>query len=239
MLGKLTKHEFIATARWFLPALVLVLVFGAVGSLSQLLNPRFQDLSASLLTVLYVGMIVAFFTLPTIMNVWRFHKNLLTSEGYLMFTLPVSTTSIIAAKLIVATVWQVMSLVVGLAATSLIALGAQGHVTSIWSSIIGSDPLIETILCVILIAFGLFGSTLMYYVSLAIGQLSTRHRVAATISAIAAIYVVTHVVAIGLMGLAASPEQTHLWPTVVLMVLYNVGYFFVARHLLTKKLNLV
>jgi len=239
MLGKLIKYEFKATARWFLPAFALVLAFSFVGFFGQSMTSRFQDFSVPLYVLLFVGIIVAFFTLPTIMNVWRFHRNLLGSEGYLMFTLPVSTTSLIGAKLIVATVWQVLSLVVGLAGTSLLALGSNGSLTSIWGSIMGADPSVETILFTIVIAFGLFGSTLMYYVSLAVGQLSNRHRVAATIGAIIAIYCATHIVAVVLMALTASSEQSNMWPVMVLMIIYNVVYFFVTRYVLTQKLNLV
>ncbi|MCL2655264.1 MAG: hypothetical protein FWD65_06170 [Coriobacteriia bacterium] len=239
MLGKLIKHEFKATARCFLPAFLVVLIFSLAGSFGQLVAPKLQDLSATFYIALYAAIILAFFTLPTVVSVWRFRHNLLGDEGHLMFMLPVSAASLIRAKIIVATVWQVLSLIVSLLATSLLALGSGGALMSFWSSIKVAEPLSETILFMTLIAFGLFGSMLMYYVSLAIGQLSNKHRALATFGAIAVIYAVSHVAALVLSGLVSVPERPNLLPCVILMVCLNIGYFLLTRFLLTRKLNLV
>ena len=43
--------------------------------------------------------------------VYRFYKNLMTDEGYLMFTLPVSRSQLIWSKLIVSMAWGILSAV--------------------------------------------------------------------------------------------------------------------------------
>ena len=49
--------------------------------------------------------------LTLVLMVYRFYKNLMTDEGYLMFTLPVSRSQLIWSKLMVALAWGVLSAV--------------------------------------------------------------------------------------------------------------------------------
>ncbi len=46
------------------------------------------------------------------MIVLRFHKNLYSNEGYLMFTLPVKPQMLLASKTIVAFSWIIISFIV-------------------------------------------------------------------------------------------------------------------------------
>ena len=89
MLNRLLKYEIKATARKFLPlyaAIIVVSLFVNWGIRFPKLG-IISGLSNFLLAALFVSLIAI--TLITIIQ--RFKNNLLSNEGYLMFTLPVST----------------------------------------------------------------------------------------------------------------------------------------------------
>ncbi len=273
MLGKLLKHEFKATVRWFLPAFGAALLLGIVGCGMGLVSKWLPQWMIVIAVMIYAFMLTALFILVTVITIWRFYKNLLTSEGYLMFTLPVSPTSLIWSKFIVATVWLLGSLVVAGASVLIVLLGAPGiNWAGLWPAVQDALSYIseQQGMWVFLIQIGLmslaglFSGTLMYYVSMAIGQLSNKYRIAVSVGAYLGIYTVVQIIStvIGvIMGLASSswtadtvsagvtvvgPSNTYftgflgiMWVLVAFMWALPVLYFLVTRWLLTKKLNLV
>ena len=109
MLGKLLKQDFRATARIMLPLYVAVPVLGLFTNLITRLCENqngflIRAISALVSFVFSLSLIAAVVTTIVLM-VLRFYRNLMTDEGYLMFTLPVSTTELIFSKLIVSVVW--------------------------------------------------------------------------------------------------------------------------------------
>ena len=113
MLRKLIKHEFRATGRVMLP-LYLVTLVTAVGAnfstrgLLETDNPVL-DMLGGLLVIAFVLAIVGICAAAFVLMVQRFYKNLLGDEGYLMFTLPVSVHQQVWAKIIVSTVWFILT----------------------------------------------------------------------------------------------------------------------------------
>ena len=109
MLGSLMRHEFRATGRIMLP-LYLVIALVAVGGnastrVMEHSESRLVNLLGGLVIVAFVVALIAGALMSLYLMISRFHKNLLTDEGYLMFTLPVSTHSLIFSKLIVSVIW--------------------------------------------------------------------------------------------------------------------------------------
>ena len=110
MLGKLIKQELRATSRVMLPLIAAVLVLAILSGISVVLLDREQDLG--FMTVVFVLTLIAFTVCvfavcvaALVVMIERFYKNLLGSEGYLMFTLPVSVDALVWAKLIVSFIW--------------------------------------------------------------------------------------------------------------------------------------
>ena len=103
MLRKLLKYELLSTSRAFgvsyvgmLAAAVLVRIFVEVAYWQDQVMPEnvffpLADIIAGLSAFLYFGMIVVVFVITLILILQRFYKNLLTGEGYLMHTLPVTS----------------------------------------------------------------------------------------------------------------------------------------------------
>ncbi|MDR3334455.1 MAG: hypothetical protein LBT13_06165, partial [Treponema sp.] len=95
MLGKLLRYEFKFYFR-FIPILYLaMIVLGLIAGIGG--TPMLGNM-ANLLPIL----IVAMFTVNIVMIIQRYRVNLLKDEGYLMFTLPVPSWSLIASKAIAA-----------------------------------------------------------------------------------------------------------------------------------------
>ena len=109
MLGKLLKHELVATGRIMLPAL------GAVIALAGMANLSYQGIryvESEFINIILIFIIGIFFlglfaagVLAVVIMVQRFYKNLLRDEGYLMFTLPVSVHGLIWSKVLISLLW--------------------------------------------------------------------------------------------------------------------------------------
>ena len=92
-------------------------LMGALLALALMANLSIRGMPSSLsdipalrilfiLILIFFGMgIVAVGVMALVVMVSRFYRNLLKSEGYLMFTLPVSVHELIWSKLIVSLVW--------------------------------------------------------------------------------------------------------------------------------------
>ena len=109
MLGKLMKYELRATSRTMLPLLLLTLLLSVFVRIAVAVMPRTD---APIIGMLYGLLITAFVValigcavFSVVLMVVRFHKNLMTDEGYLMFTLPVSVHQLLWSKLLVSMLW--------------------------------------------------------------------------------------------------------------------------------------
>ena len=123
MLGKLTKYEIKATARIFLPLYAGLLLFALINKVFieiNLLQTKMAFLSA-ISGMIYFFIIVATFIITLVVMIQRFYKNLLSDEGYLMFTIPVTPSKHIISKMIVSILWAVVSVIA--AVLSVLVLG--------------------------------------------------------------------------------------------------------------------
>ena len=116
MLGKLLKQDFRATARIILPVYAAVPVLGLfTGLITRLCENQSNiwiSILGSLVSFVFSLALIAAVVTTVVLMILRFYRNLMTDEGYLMFTLPVSTTELICSKLIVSVVWFLGALAV-------------------------------------------------------------------------------------------------------------------------------
>ena len=121
MLGKLMKYDLRSGIRTFALIWIGLAALAAINGLtlriafdgdiqSKLANFIITVLPMVLLVALYVAM--GIFMLVFIIN--RFYKGLLGNEGYLMFTLPVTSTAHIASKALTSMIFSVASAIVAL-----------------------------------------------------------------------------------------------------------------------------
>ena len=181
MLGKLMKYEFRATGRVFLPLFAALIIISVVNRLLMNLGLRTPSaISTTLTVILIVGIgVIAF-----VLTMQRFRNNLLSSEGYLMMTLPTKVENLILSKLFVSTIWFIVSSIVVAAAILTMAL------TDISFSFLGDAVryvienldittgqfVIYAIEAFIMAIIGLFSGILMIYTCMSLSMLVNKRR---------------------------------------------------------------
>ena len=287
MLGKLLKYEFKSTSRvlWFLYAglIVVALLLGLViranvdfGSIDFMPAPgqgnEVMGVLMSIVTgafaLIYFLLIYAIVITTTIVIIMRFYKNMLGGEGYLMHTLPVKTSSLILSKLITACCWMLIAFAVIVISTIVL-----GFSSGIIGEILRNGGLREIIegvkfalkqigfsgwTFVILMAVSTVSSIMMYYVSMALGNLANNHKFLFSVLAYVGIRVVLSIV-ITITSVVSGLQFTtametanidsftnefarmmnmNMWSGILTQLAVAVGGFFLTNYLLSKKLNL-
>lgn len=213
MLGKLIKHDFRALSRTLFPLQVGILGGGLVATLFFTINMRLSALPAEAIStpvrailtgitsmlMVIIGLCIAASALVTLLLVCiHFYRNLMSGQGYLTFTLPVTTGRIIWSKLITGMIWVAVNAVV-IVITGLIfavfgtaSSGIMNPKTldflregfSAFMTLVSYAPvsvsliILEGIVCVVV---SLAASLLQAYLSIAIGGRATKHRLLASV----------------------------------------------------------
>ena len=268
MLGKLMKYEFRATAIYFLPIyVVLVLVSGlryVISLISQKFSNGFSAFSGFSLSAIYLLLALGLAITTFIVIIIRFYKNLLGTEGYLMFTLPVSVEQNILAKLIPSVVWFFGSCVLGmLTIAPAMGLRFNDNPFTMFTGIrLGDVP--EILLAVLMVIGSIAGTFLFYYLCMCIGQMFNSHRFLASAGAYIVIQTVLQILGIAFIWICASSFSSQAFvawlsnafafldkiPSGSLIYLFLIAanilsygiaaaLFFIDSAILRKRLNLV
>ena len=268
MLGKLMKYEFRATAIYFLPIyVVLVLVSGlryVVSLISQKFSNGFSAFSGFSLSAIYLLLALGLAITTFIVIIIRFYKNLLGTEGYLMFTLPVSVEQNILAKLIPSVVWFFGSCVLGmLTIAPAMGLRFNDNPFTMFTGIrLGDVP--EILLAVLMVIGSTAGTFPFYYLCMCIGQMFNSHRFLVSAGAYIVIQTVLQILGIAFIWICASSFSSQAFvawlsnafasldniPSGSLIYLFLIAanilsygiaaaLFFIDSAILRKRLNLV
>ena len=192
MLGKLMKYELRATSRTMLPLLLLTLLLSVF---TRMTSAVVQSGHSKFITVINTLLILAFFlaligtaVFSVVLMVVRFRNNLMTDEGYLMFTLPVNRHQLIWAKLLSALIYTAASAVAVTLSILLVLLpiadwsGFWGDLGELLSSITESlhfgvpGPLLLLWIAVLAI-LTVFSGFLMVYAAIALGHSFSNHKI--------------------------------------------------------------
>lgn len=199
MLGKLIKHEFRATARtmgpMLLAALVLSLLAGVSGTLLGGNGDKTSiaaDIIITLAMMLFVVAVIALAVMSVVIMIQRFYRNLLTDEGYIMETLPVSVHGLVWSKLIVSTVWFAATFVAIVISVCLAALIANVNVAAFnladdWQDIRQMIAYVTDNFDINVVAYALeflllaivgsLGTCLLFYAAISTGYGFPKHKV--------------------------------------------------------------
>ena len=118
MLKKLLKYDFKSAFKiWWIAAVTSLGLSFLGGCAVTLIRaprdlPQVVDASAGLMLFISIFSLFAFAILSEIIILVRFYKNFFTDEGYLTFTLPVKTGSLINSKLIMSVAVTFATLIV-------------------------------------------------------------------------------------------------------------------------------
>ena len=201
MLGKLIGYETKAFGRIMLPLYGATLAFALFTGLSIRFLPSdtLEGLPGALLFMLYGMLIMAIFIMTGVLSVTRFYKNLLGLEGYLMFSLPTNTASLIASKVISVLIWSALSSITALLSIALSVLGGGGiEPFREFFRIFTYPEVLEklpsaagfTTMFLLLAVAGAAASIVRIYAGIAIGHQFNDHRILFSILALVAFNVV-------------------------------------------------
>lgn len=262
MLGKLLKYEFRATGRLFLPLYGALVIFSLINAL--LLSFReVPQLPAVLAMFVYVLLAIAIFVVTFIVMIQRFYKNLLSDEGYLMFTLPVKTWYHILCKLIVSTVWLIVSTGITILTIFIMMLNVDlFHATAqLWYILtreifpyLGPQEILTMLEFFVTMFISVIGSILAIYAAISLGHLFRRHRILAAFGAYIVLSIIESLLSelvYGIWGTFTMLESNAtiaaqgtwlfhqlLFPGLIVTIVEIVACFVITNFVLSRKLNL-
>lgn len=268
MLGTLLKYEFKAIGRLMLPLYAAWLIAAVLLGLSVSGNEfGGQGLLFIVISgILYGAFAMVAVVLTCIILIQRFYKNLLGNEGYLMFTLPVSTSQHIINKTLSAAVWGTAGIIVAALSGLLIAGCSQGFGTvfDTFHFMVGDlnlmmerEPSMPIIIIELLVlVFIAFAETAAkVYAAIAVGHQWSNHRVIGAIGAYIGFGIIETVIGnilgkildnidpdflIGMESNMSDTASIHLTMVLLIIGIAIVGaiYGFISWKLLDKRLNL-
>lgn len=222
MLKKLLKHEWKSVSKVLLPVNLGIILITAIGCI--ILNTHIFDKKESLpialfMLIFYVLSLMTFASITLIYVYVRFYKNLFTAEGYLMHTLPVTPIQLFHSKLIVGFAWSAFNTLLTLLSSAALGFSvalsianeeslnvlyrffADGSIsnnnleeTFSFAEMFGYPPITFFILLLLMLLTGCLTSILMGYLSILLGQLMEKFKLAASIGFYIAIYLIMQTV---------------------------------------------
>lgn len=268
MVKKLFKHEFLAYARVMSLVYIILLTIAATGRVIQFFQSDsvVYDIISGIANITYTVCLFAALSFGFVFGIIRFYKNLFTAEGYLSFTLPVTSTQHILAKSVTALGFSVITVLVILLSGCVITAGdflveimkALGYIFQKLHEQASFHISLFVLEFVLLLLVSSFSNLLLYYMFIAIGQLFKKNRILASVGAYFVYYLITQVISTILLIVftVLVPENLfeqllefitlHPYATVhivlcgltVLAGVFAVIYFVVTRTIINKKLNL-
>lgn len=267
MVKKLFKHEILAWCRILPIVYIIFLCIAVMGRVVQFFEAdsiAYKMIFISSIVVYVIG-IIACFAFPTVFGIIRFYKNLFSGEGYLSFTLPVTPANHIRIKLLVAFMFDIISvLVVILSAVIMTSGDVLSEVINAISYIINQIPvddgvhLVLYIIEYILMFFIAFISKyLLFYLCIAIGQLFNKNRILASVGVYFAYYFVCQIlgtilgvvfIILGEAGVFDNITFPDMHPyafihimlcgALVIYSLIALLYYYITHRIISKRLNL-
>lgn len=260
MLGKLFKHELKATTRFLAPIYLILLLLSIMDRIVLNLDifPGALQVIPGFITFAYVIAIIAVIAVTFIVMIMRFYKNLMSDEGYLMFTLPVKSHELINSKLLVSIGWTILSVLTVIFSLFIVFLNPT-QMSSFWdvfkSAIteikgeFGGNFALLVVEMVVMLLISIVEGIMMIYVSIAIGQLFNGHKlIGAFVSYIGIYFVIQIVVSIFLViasllfkktisDINAVPELI-LPITITFLAIFSGIFYGVTNFIFKRKLNL-
>lgn len=263
MFLKLLKQDFRATARLMMPVYAAAILLALFNRLSLALQngrveSHFLYVFTQLASVLFVLTMAAIVVMSFVLMIWRFHKNYMTDEGYLMFTLPVNTTELILSKLTIAIGWFICSALVAWIASLIVSHNSDMlDIFGISNVSAFQTPEGRKLLAggaIFLLLAGICGC-LMFYAAMSVGQSFRSHKTFGTVLAFFVFYIVMQILSMILLsGTLSSMAGTMeammesgaminianglLWRYIAFEAVFAAVYYAITHWMLSRKLNL-
>lgn len=263
MLGKLMKYEWKATWKLLLSANLVTLVMAVLAwALENVVKYSAEysivDFMQTIVLFTFFISVLAVSVGTVIYLIHRFYTSTYGDQGYLLHTLPVDTHHIIIAKVLVSTIWVLITeWIIVFSAMALIA----GNVDTLKNMMEGFVDALEFlgaekvtvftgIMTMIAVIFSLLARVLKVTACISLGQLSSNHKLMVSFAWYIGIYVVQRIfqtVYIAIM-LAFYKSRSDVsfssifrsnWEILLLSgIIYSVLFYLLTWYVMSRKLNL-
>lgn len=268
MVKKLLKYEFISYIRTLLPMYIILFAIGVLNRFIQIFeNDHFSyDIVFRSSIVALVISIIVCLGMTVVLGIVRFYKSMYSAEGYLSFTLPVTSGQHIFSKLVMLVAFTAISLVVVLLSASVAMLG--DVLVEVWRAIAylakkyfeiygvhGAFYIFEFIVGAIMFIISQY---LLFYSCITIGQTAKKKRVFMSFVTYFIYYIITQIVGTIFIIIGATFEHNGVmndildifftnpqgWAHVIFatviafLTVLCVVFYFVSRYIMNRKLNL-
>ena len=269
MLRKLTKYEFKASGRLLLPLYAGILIMAVLSGIFTRISseafadsaanmPKFISFFTTISMVLYILSIMAGVFLNFIVSIIRFKRNLFDAEGYLMNTLPVTTSQNITAKMFAASAYQILGMLVCAVSVFIFMLisvdkffiNFTDFFELLWKFMLKTESgnlILFAIEAVVIAIVSFFCINLMFYAAISVGHSANSHRVAKSIGVYILLYVIGQIIlfyivpaVISIIPIPYTMLSMHiiLIGTAVAEAVYAAAYFLITHYFIKNKLNL-
>lgn len=271
MLGKLLKHEWNATMKVLLPANGVVILFTILGRI--MLGLKIFEIDneiigavGGLCLAVYILSLFAVSIACIIYIAIRFYKTVYTDEGYLLHTLPVTSTEITWSKMLIGTMWSLITCIVVIASVLVLVTGSVSAEDfraiyreariNLLSTHFGSVFTGWMIFGIFFAILNCFYSTLWLFASISFGQLITKHKVLGAFIGYAIGYFMAQIVSIvvllvsGTMNKALLMEENVGFDSIisyfnsvfgisfVITLIFTILYYLFTSYMMRRRLNL-
>lgn len=265
MLGKLLKYEIKATARIFMPLYAVLMVFAVLNKLISMISVKKWQAPEVISMIIYIMVLVGIFVVTFVVMIQRFYKNLLSDEGYLMFTLPTKAWKHLTSKLITVMMWTAVS---GIAAIISIFINGYDMIFTAESiqatmdaineffKFFGASSILIILEVLLVVIIGMASNILLIYASIALGHLFNRHRILASLGAFIVLSTVSQILMV-IAGAVSGNINFNIdintpndffqiqpfmhyvmWYFIIFFGLLSAGYFALTNYILSRRLNL-
>jgi hypothetical protein len=279
MFSKLLKHEWKANANTLGILSLAALGLGIFATIAMRLilyvGPQIEDETRGL-ALLIVGLsMMLFFSFMALMIyvvavqfilLFRFYKSRFTDEGYLTFTLPVTSHQIFLSSWAIMLLWMAISVVIvltsitmfifiGTATEGLINQDAAGELPNVWRAftelyqILYGDNAATSVIFGLSAFVSILCSPLLIMTCITLGAVvAKKHKILAAFGIYYGLNVVIEIIG-GVLSFVAlmfdavltgeiTSMQGSLIATMMLQIGLSVGGYFLSTHLMKNKLNL-
>ncbi len=273
MLGKLIRHEFKASYKLMFIAHAFIMILsciigGALWIQSITATGESSFMSMGIISIyvvlLYVAMAAISIFATQIYVALRFYNNLFTDEGYLMHTLPVSSTQLLHSKLITGATWIIFNIVIVGISALLIYFPLITQTLNLGDVFInGLDglSLVDALGNAFVSLLGMMASLVLIYGCICLGQLFHKNRIMAAIIAFLGSKLVLGIVSAILnltlvfsnnanvssffftysttTGDSVYTSNTLSYSNIIVSLLTIGVFYFISHYIMNKKVNLV
>ncbi len=259
MLKKLLKYDFKALFNVLLPVYVILIFLSLFNRVAELLSDKLAILKipAGFISIIYLIVLIGTPIATFIISITNYYKNLAGDEGYLMHTLPVTKKDLVLSKLISYLTTMLVSLVIAIIGLFIGEYGIRFDSATL-NSILDSLKTVDIgtfIILVVSVILSVILQQLLMYASIALGQKQNTNKVIYSIVFGIVLYYINQIVSVVILLVPilfnrdlwdklhqqkVSPDilNGYLGASVVLAIVFIIGYFILTTKTLEKNLNL-